>query len=92
MTREAGKGSKQRPTNQDAYSQNWDLIFNKDKAVVPTDEQKIIADLIEVNEKIHEMELEMQEQCRLLGAGGSREARLMAENEMLRRELAKLKK
>ena len=92
MTREAGKGSKQRPTNQDAYSQNWDLIFRKEKAKFLSEEQKLITELTEANEKIHEMELEMQEQCRLLGAGGSREARLMAENEMLRRELAKLKK
>jgi hypothetical protein len=26
---EAGKGSKPRPTDQDAYSKGWDLIFNK---------------------------------------------------------------
>ena len=26
---EAGKGSKQRPTDQDAYAKGWDLIFNK---------------------------------------------------------------
>jgi hypothetical protein len=27
MTREAGKGSKQRPTNHEAYSTAWDTIF-----------------------------------------------------------------
>lgn len=26
---EAGKGSKQRPTDQSAYDKGWDLIFNK---------------------------------------------------------------
>jgi len=30
MSREAGKGSKQRPTNHEQYSSNWDRIF-KDK-------------------------------------------------------------
>ena len=29
MTREAGKGSKQRPTNHEAYSKAWDTIFRK---------------------------------------------------------------
>jgi len=27
MSREAGKGSKQRPTNHEQYSSNWDRIF-----------------------------------------------------------------
>ena len=26
---EAGKGSKQRPTDQESYSSNWDKIFGK---------------------------------------------------------------
>jgi hypothetical protein len=29
MVSEAGKGSKQRPTDQDAYSKNYDAIFSK---------------------------------------------------------------
>lgn len=28
---EAGKGSKQRPTNRDAYAKNWGLIFGTKK-------------------------------------------------------------
>lgn len=31
MASEAGKGSKQRPTDRDAYSKNWDAIFGKKK-------------------------------------------------------------
>lgn len=36
MASEAGKGSKQRPTDSKAYSDNWDRIFKKksDKPVV----------------------------------------------------------
>lgn len=41
---EAGKGSKQRPTDQDAYTQGWDLIFNKNsfrnKGVKETEEKQ----------------------------------------------------
>ena len=29
MNREAGKGSKQRPTNHSKYSESWDRIFGK---------------------------------------------------------------
>ena len=29
MGHEAGKGSKQRPTNHEAYSKAWDTIFKK---------------------------------------------------------------
>lgn len=32
MSREAGKGSKQRPTDHETYSYNWDMIFKKEKA------------------------------------------------------------
>ena len=28
------KGSKQRPTNRDTFSSNWDTIFRKEKAVI----------------------------------------------------------
>ena len=31
MASEAGKGSKQRPTDLDAYRSNYDLIFSKKK-------------------------------------------------------------
>jgi len=31
MAHEAGKGSKQRPTHQEAYSSGWDRIFSKKK-------------------------------------------------------------
>ena len=32
---EAGKGSKQRPTDQESYSSNWDKIFGKPNETVP---------------------------------------------------------
>ena len=35
--REAGKGSKQRPTDKKAYDENYDRIFNK-KIVMPNGE------------------------------------------------------
>lgn len=31
MASEAGKGSKQRPTDMDSYRNNYDLIFSKKK-------------------------------------------------------------
>lgn len=31
-----GKGSKQRPTNHDAYASNYDAIFGKRRQEVPT--------------------------------------------------------
>jgi hypothetical protein len=41
---EAGKGSKQRPTDKDAYAQGWDLIFNRNsfrnKDVKETEEKQ----------------------------------------------------
>ena len=33
---EAGKGDKQRPTNHETYSNNYDLIFRKPKDVLPS--------------------------------------------------------
>lgn len=32
---DGGKGSKQRPTDHDAYSKNWDAIFGKKKEEQP---------------------------------------------------------
>lgn len=40
MASEAGKGSKQRPTDQDAYSKNWDAIFGKKKDQQPVDKKE----------------------------------------------------
>lgn len=39
MAHEAGKGSKQRPTDQEAYSSGWDRIFGKNKQQDKTPEQ-----------------------------------------------------
>ncbi len=37
---DGGKGSKQRPTDQDAYSKNWDQIFGKKKPEPKEQEKK----------------------------------------------------
>lgn len=38
MNREAGKGSRQRPTDYDKYSENYDRIFRKDNTGVNNNE------------------------------------------------------
>lgn len=40
MASEAGKGSKQRPTDLDAYRSNYDLIFSKKKKEEPKEVQQ----------------------------------------------------
>ena len=43
---EAGKGDKQRPTDTEKYTQNYDLIFRKDK------EFKAIDELVRLSEEL----------------------------------------
>ena len=40
MASEAGKGSKQRPTDRDAYSKGWDAIFGRNKTEKPVDKKE----------------------------------------------------
>lgn len=38
MSKEAGKGDKQRPTDHETYAKNWDAIFAKKPPVEPKPE------------------------------------------------------
>ena len=42
---EAGKGSKQRPTNLDKFSEGWDRVFNNEYQDILSTEDCIIAAL-----------------------------------------------
>ena len=46
MTREAGKGDKRRPTDEQKFQQNWDNIFSKQPAAkvfqAYEDSQKVV--------------------------------------------------
>jgi hypothetical protein len=52
MAREAGKGDKQRPTNKQAFDNNYDLIFKK-KPKTP-EEQKAIIELTNMQKELYE--------------------------------------
>lgn len=52
MAHEAGKGDKQRPTDQKKYSDNYDLIFRK-KPKTP-EEQEAIIELTKLHKELYE--------------------------------------
>lgn len=52
MAREAGKGDKQRPTNKQAFDNNYDLIFKK-KPKTPEEQQAII-ELTNMQKELYE--------------------------------------
>ena len=41
MVSDGGKGSKQRPTNHEAYSKSWDIIFKKQGSSDTQDVQNV---------------------------------------------------
>ncbi|CAB4132984.1 hypothetical protein UFOVP249_70 [uncultured Caudovirales phage] len=57
MTREAGKGDKRRPTNEQKFQQNWDSIFSKQPAEkgfqAYQDSQKVV-EIGKLNKELYE--------------------------------------
>lgn len=69
--------------NFDCPQVQWELkVFQAGRASIPAPE---------VTEEIAALKADLDAQCQLLGAGGERELRLMAENERLKAELDKTK-
>ena len=58
MSREAGKGDKQRPTDKQKFDDNYDLIFKK-KPKTP-DEQEAIVVLTNMQKELYEKKLDKQ--------------------------------
>jgi hypothetical protein len=56
MAHEAGKGDKQRPTDQKKYSDNYDLIFKK-KPKTP-EEQEAIIEMTKLHKQLYEKKLD----------------------------------
>lgn len=56
MAHEAGKGDKQRPTDQKKYSEYYDLIFRK-KPKTP-EEQEAIIELTKLHKELYEKKLD----------------------------------
>lgn len=57
MTREAGKGDKRRPTDEQKFQQNWDNIFGKQPAEkvfqAYEDSQKVV-EIGKLNKELYE--------------------------------------
>lgn len=52
MTREAGKGDKQRPTDKQKFDNNYDLIFKKKPKTLT--EQEAIVELTNMQRELYE--------------------------------------
>ena len=54
--REAGKGDKRRPTDQEKFDSNYDLIFRKQPKT--PEEQKAIIELTNMQKELYEKKLD----------------------------------